>query len=138
MPYATVADMIDRFGQQVLIQLTDFESLGVVDQDTLDAAIADSDSVIDGYVGQRYALPLPGTPALLTGISCDLAFYRLHRHGAPEEARRARDEALKLLERIASGDLLLEIAGVEPTSAGGSADFEGPDRVFSRDKMEGF
>lgn len=138
MAYATTTDMTERIGEQTLIQLSDLESSGVVDESRVEAAIADGDGLIDSYISQRYALPLPGASPLLTGISCDLAVHRLHRHGAPEEVRRMKEAAIELLERIAKGEVRLDIGGAEPPTVGGGGEFEGPDRVFNRDTMEGF
>lgn len=125
MNYATLADMIARFGEQEMILLTDLVN---IPPDTVDAArvetkLADAQAFVDGYVGQVYRLPLRGclkpatvpagipeyVPApVLTRLACDIARYYLHDDLAPEnEVYRRYKAALKELETIATGGALL-------------------------------
>lgn len=53
--YALVDDFVLRIGEQESIELTDREMVGVVDEATLEVALADSSSQIDGYF--KWALP---------------------------------------------------------------------------------
>ena len=56
--YCSVDDMANRFDLNELIQLTDSSGLGLIDEQVVTAAITDASSVIDGYLGGRYPLPL--------------------------------------------------------------------------------
>ncbi|WP_082705051.1 phage protein Gp36 family protein [Tritonibacter horizontis] len=51
MPYTTVEDLSDRYGEGLPISLTDRAETptGAIVQDTADQAIADADALIDGY-----------------------------------------------------------------------------------------
>ena len=88
MPYATLQDMIDRFGERELGQIAQGVALEVIDADRVERALADASAEIDGYVGTRYPLPLAPVPALLTRAACDVARNRLYADAAPPAVRR--------------------------------------------------
>lgn len=121
MDYASVQDMVDRFGALELIQLTDKDTIppSVLDGDLVAVKLADAQAFVDGYVGQCYRLPLEGCfkpaadangeparvpPPVLTRLTCDLARYYLYDDLAPEnEVYRRYQAAVKELEAIAAG-----------------------------------
>lgn len=121
MSYATVQDMIDRFGELELVQLTDTVNIppSAVNTARVEVKLGDAQAFVDGYVGQVYRLPLRGcaksatqpggpmeyvAPPVLTRLTCDLARYYLHDDLAPEnEVYRRVKAALKELEAIAAG-----------------------------------
>lgn len=138
MPYATEQDLADTIGADELVQLADHDMDGVADQAVVEQALSYADAAIDGYVAVRYDLPLASTPALLTRLAIDLAHERLYPHGAPEAVAKRAEQARATLKDIASGKAKLDVAGKEPESAPGLAQFEGPQRRFSRGSMEGF
>lgn len=122
MPYATAAQMTDRFGEAMLIALTDRAAIpaGVVDTAVLDRALADADAVIDGYLAARYALPLASVPALVSDLAMSLAVYRLHTHEPDAKITRDHEAALRMLRDIAGGTVKLAVAGVESPGTGGT------------------
>jgi len=138
--YVTKAELIDRFGEATLAQLTDRGDTepGVIDDAVLTRAIDDAGATIDGYLKVRYTLPLSTTPPLLRALAQDLIFYRLHVHGAPEEARDRNRDAIRQLEGLSKGTLRLDVAGAEPAAPGERPQVTGPARVFSRDTLESF
>ncbi|MFS7554044.1 gp436 family protein, partial [Pasteurella multocida] len=75
--YATINDFISRVGEFQVMELTDRENIGEVNQAVLTIALLDSSSQIDGYLVGRYKLPLKTIPQNLTRICCDLTRYRL-------------------------------------------------------------
>ena len=112
MPYATSAQMIDRFTEREVIAITDHANTGEVDTVKLDKALADASGEIDSHLGRRYALPLArggvvlaSQPNLLVGICCDIARYRLTGTEVQEtEAIRLRyKDALITLKLLADG-----------------------------------
>ena len=121
MIYATVADLVARFGELELVQLTDLVNIppSVIDTARVETKVDDACAFIDGYVGQVYRLPLAGCakpvtvvgtapemvpPPVLVRIACDLARYYLHDDLAPEnEVYRRYKAAVKELEAIAAG-----------------------------------
>lgn len=140
MPYATLQDLIDRFGEDELIALTDRADppAGAIDAEVVAAALASADAQIDGYVGSRYDLPLTATPPLLNDLACDLARYRLFKDIPTEVVIKNHDDAMKTLRDIAAGRASLDIGGSEPAAAGDGPRISAPDRIFTSDTLKGF
>lgn len=140
MSYAAKADMLQRYEEKQLIQLTDIVepwTEAIVDS-VLDNALSDASSTIDLYLGGRYDLPLSSTPAALVEMCCTLAFYKLNRGRYDEDLRQDYEDVLKQLEHISSGKMKLDQGGEEPESAAAIAEVDGPNRTFNRDSLKGF
>ncbi len=137
MPYATQADLETRFGVQELAQLTDRVSGTVPDAAVIAAALADADALIEGYLAQRYALPVSPVPTLLRRIAADVARFLLHGKSAGEKVREAYDDALSVLRDLSSGKAALAgalpaPAAQAPAAAGGAPQAAAPARIFDR------
>lgn len=131
MPYATQQNLVDRFGETEIIQLTDRENVGAIDADVLNQAIADADAEIDGYLASRYPVPIVPTPSILALYCGDIVRYRLYDDGATDEVRRRYDDAIKFLRLAAEGKVRL---GADEPAAVGGAQMETGGRVFGRDQ----
>ncbi|WP_273152838.1 gp436 family protein [Methylophaga thiooxydans] len=118
MPYCTQQDLVTRYGEDELIQLTDKQNTGQLDTDVINLAIADSDSMIDGYLGGRYSLPIEPLPRSLVRIACEITRYYLYENLAPDEVKDRYNEAVKSLKSIARGELSIGISteGAKPLS----------------------
>lgn len=143
MPYATQQDLIDRFGEEELIQLTDRTNLPAttIDAAVVAAALADADALADSYLAKRYRLPLDPVPDVLTRTTADIARYHLHgrRTDKDDPVTRAYSQALAWLKDVSKGLVQLDAAGSAPDqSGGGQVQVSAPDRVFSRDSLSGF
>lgn len=141
MPYATQQDLVDRFGEDELIQLTDRADppANAIDAVAVARALTDADALIDGYLGSRYALPLAEVPPLLVGIACDLARYQLYPVAPIEAVATKRDQAVATLRDIASGKIALPVGEAEtPAPASAGVQIAGPGRVFSADTLKDF
>src|SRR5574341_1516172 len=104
MGYAVKQDMIDRFGDVELKQLTDRTgAIDTIDDTVLGKALADADAEINGYLAGRYTLPLASTPLILVGMACDIARFRLYKPQATEEVRQRYEDAIKYLTKVAEG-----------------------------------
>ena len=68
-PYATLADMQNRFSEAELIDLSDRSGAGVMDSAVIDAALNDAKATIDGYLAARNPLPLATEPDELNRVS---------------------------------------------------------------------
>ena len=135
--YATLADMVERFGEAEIIQLTDRDNqTGAVDEARLSAALADGVNLIHGYLARRYALPLNPVPPLATRWACDLARWFLQPHSAPEQVKANYERTLAELREAAAGDLLLDAPGLEDGLWSAAAEIAGPSRMFG--KIQGF
>jgi phage gp36-like protein len=139
MTYATKADLIARFSERELVQLTDRgdEPTGAVDDARVDRALAEADNLVNSYVGARYPLPFLAIPELLVDLACDIARYRLYQEGATDEVRERYEDAIKRLTAISRGDMVLDAAGVEPASRDDQVYADTGERMFSRDRMRG-
>lgn len=140
MTYAVKQDLIDRFGELELIQLTDRTSSVPtnVDDVVVGRALADANAWIDGYLVKLYALPVAAPPPVLVKIAADIARFYLHGEAASDSVRRAFEDAEAWLRDVSRGVIGLEIAGVPAAQPGGGAvRVEGPVRVMSRDSLRG-
>lgn len=160
--YITPAQMADRPGARELAQVATPERLPIVADALFDAvlrgadttgfdpqdvanagealavveqAIGDAGALIDGYLAQRYPVPLAPVPGVVTTWARAIARYMLHKDRRTVEAddpvlRDYRD-ALKLLQLTADGKfslgaedpVLLDPADTAVSFAGGSKVF---------------
>ncbi|RIA44047.1 phage gp36-like protein [Hephaestia caeni] len=122
MAYATLDQLSERFGEQMLVQLTDRASppAGAIDASVVTRALADTDAMIDGYLAGRYVLPLAETPDLLTDLALTIAIYKLHTFAPDPKIEKDYELALKSLRDIAAGTIRLNVAGLEPAASGNS------------------
>ncbi|WP_066568051.1 gp436 family protein [Snodgrassella sp. CFCC 13594] len=138
MNYATVADMVARFGELEVMQITDRNQDNQIDHDVAEVALADATAEINGYLG-RYPLPFVEVPPILTRLCCDIARYRLCATNGvsitEEIERRYKIDVLKLLEGLAKGDVTLGIeADGDQVASGDTVQFvNNKNRVFARD-----
>ena len=135
MSYITQQQLIDRFGEPELIQLTDRAgSVGAIVTTVLDGAIADADGTIDAHLAGRYLPPLASVPRSLQRIAADLVRYHLYDSAAPDDIRIRYDDALKFLRAAASGAIHLGVdaLGLPATPAAG-AEMQSGGRTFGRD-----
>lgn len=128
MTYCTQQDLIDRYGEEELTQLTDRDQTGSIDAAVLGAAIDDATATVDAYLGTRYTLPLAAVPAVLKRICCDIARYLLHGNAAPDTVADRHSAAIEFLQAAAKGELDLAVG--ETSGAGGGVAFESGTAVF--------
>lgn len=141
MTYATLQQMIDSYGEQMLVMLTDRGevSSGEIDMDVIARALAATDSMIDGFLKDRYVLPIAETPPLLADIAQMIAIWKLHRHQPNEKIEKDYKEAMSLLERIGAGKVRLPIDGVEPATAPtNGVRITDRERPFTAENLKGF
>lgn len=142
--FATKADMLARFGERELIQLTDREGTGVIDDAVLQQGLDDADAEVSGYIAGRYPLPFPSVPRPLVGYACDIARYRLTgtEVTCTEDIQQRYDYAIKFLRMVNKGEVQLGVdANGQP--AGGAAPATAVktkvgQRRFNADSMEGY
>lgn len=159
MPYATAANLLDRFGAEEIAQRTDRSTPRLVTGDLLqaaaagadlsawtaeeqaaaaaalalvDQAIADADSEIDGYVATRYSVPVTPVPPIIQRLACDLARYVLYDDQATDGVQKRRDGAVTVLRDISAGRVSLGAPGTAQEPKGGLVEVNNPTKVFSR------
>lgn len=131
MPYVTQQQLIDRFGEGELIQLTDRANAGAINAQVLAQAITDAGAEIDGYIASRYPVPSNPAPAILTLYCGDIVRYRLYDDAATEEVRRRYEDAVKFMRLVADGKVRL---GADAPATVGGAEMATDGRVFGRDQ----
>ncbi len=119
MPYATQQNMIDRFGNEELIELTDRNNTGAIDATVLDQAIEDASGLVDGYLSGRYTIPLVTVPPVIERIACDAARYFLYDDAVTDHVEKNYDNAIAYLIKAAAGkvDLGVDDAGAAPQTS---------------------
>ncbi|MBO9419157.1 DUF1320 domain-containing protein [Labrenzia sp. R4_2] len=142
MAYASLQDMIDRFGDDELVQLTDRSNrpASTIDAGVVAAHLSDAENLADSYLAKRYRLPLDPVPEILTRIVCDIARATLYGRTLENDdpVTKAKAEAMAWLKDVAKGLVQLEAEGLAPDQPGsGSVQVSGPDRVFSKDSLAG-
>lgn len=139
--YVTKQDMIERFGEQELMLLTDRATppAGSIVESVLDQCIRDAGDLIDGHLAGRYTLPLAIVPQILKRTAGTIARFYLHKNGAPDNVRADFEDARKLLRAVATGEVALGLsAGGEKPAGTNAAQMESGVSVFARDKSKGF
>lgn len=132
MAYITQQQLVERFGEAELIQLTDRDgSAGAIVTSVLDSAIEDAGSEVDAYVGVRYDLPLATVPVSLVRVVSDIVRYRLYDEAATEQVRKRYEDAIKFLVGVAKGGITIGELPEELASSG-DVRMESGGRVFSR------
>jgi phage gp36-like protein len=145
MAYITNADIEQRMGHLVYVQLTDDAGSGSANEAVVTEARLGAEGEMDSFLGRRCAVPVdltkyPELAGVLKSAALDLAEYRLHarRSAAPAEAKAKHDAALRWLQRIAAGEALLPTIG-EP-ALNPAAEFAGravgAERVLTRSEMK--
>ena len=129
--YATIDDMIQRYGEEELIDLTDRNEDGDIDTDIADTAISDASAEIDTYLA-RYQLPLSVVPVTLTAKCCDMARYYLYGDDVTEIVQKRYDIAIRYLVNVSKGVVDLGLTGAAKPSTGTSSVMTSGGRVFAR------
>jgi phage gp36-like protein len=146
--YCTAQQYIDAHGEQELIQLTDRNGIGVVDDAVLFTVMTKADAVINQRLRAKgWTIPLPSdllNSEDLASLAMDIARFYLHGHLSemPKPIQTDFELALKTLADYVKGVVTLDI-GVpqsEPNtgSGAGDVDFSAPARVFNDDSLRGF
>lgn len=141
--YSTLDDIRKLVPEEAIVQLTDDEGLGTVNQTRVDEAIAQADAEVDSYCGGHYSVPFGTTPEIVKKLSVDIAIYNLYSRRVEElpgvRAQRYKN-AVRQLEAIAKGTLSLGVdpAPAAPTDSSAETNKPTDTNVFSRDNMEGF
>lgn len=159
MPYATASNLIQQFSAEEIAQRSDRGTPRLVDAKLLELAVAggdisnylaeeqaaaaaalalinakllDAESIVNGYLEARYAVPLATIPRLIMVYTCDIARYQLYDDMATEIIIDRYKMAIKMLESISKGTVNLGVdVNANPAAPIGSVKSVGNDRVFN-------
>jgi phage gp36-like protein len=143
--FATKTDMVSRFGDKEVIQITDRDLNGVIDDAVLQRGLTSADAEISGYLAGRYALPFAVVPQMLVDYACDIARYRLTgtEVTCTPDIEARYHQAVKYLTLVGQGKISLGIdtAGAVvggPVATGNSIRVQSGNRRFNYDSMTGY
>jgi phage gp36-like protein len=130
--YAVQQDLVDRFGNDELVELTNRAGGATIDATVVAKALADADDEINGYLATRYALPLVTVPLILKRLACDIARYFLYEDRATEIVTQRYKDAVSYLKGVSAGKASIgaDSAGAEPSQSQGPK-VDANDRTFS-------
>lgn len=100
--YASKTDLIRRFGEYEITELTSKDGVGIDDLQ-VEEALADAFGEINARLQSRFVLPLIGTSGMLKIAMCDIARYRLAENNVTEEILRRYEYAMKWLDDVVRG-----------------------------------
>jgi phage gp36-like protein len=141
--YSTIDDIKKLLPEEILVQLTDDENLGTVNQARVDEAIAQADAEVDSYCGGLYSVPFSTVPDVAKKLSVDIAVYNLYSRTVMEmpavRAERYRN-AIRQLEAISKGIISLgaDPAPSAPNDSTAETNKPKDTNVFTRNNLEGF
>jgi len=131
--YATAGEMENTLGESVLILISDDDGDGDADVATvvepaLSAASSFADTFLDDY------LPITVVPEVLREAVIAIAAQniRLPRDKGTDDSKTAYNNAVKWLEKVASGLAVLPGAAGESTEDPGAPEIYAEDRVWTR------
>lgn len=143
MPYCTLAAITAAIPADDVLQLTDDDNAGEIDQAKVDEAIAFADELIDGSLRGRYTLPLNPVSGLITQVATDIAIYRLYSRRPPvgglmDSITDRYKNATKILDQIQTGKVSLgaESEGREPGIV--ASNKKPGEKAFGKDVLNGF
>ncbi len=145
MAYCTLADLIMAIPERNLIQVTDDEGTGLVNEARVTQAIADADDLIDSYLRGKHTVPLDITPfpTAIRRISVDISIYMLYRRrlefDTTDPMTAMYKEAIRFLEGVRDGK---NVIGDPDSSANTGGVFKTnratSDRIYDSEKWDTF
>jgi phage gp36-like protein len=126
MPYCTKQNLIDKFGEPELVQLTNPDSVSAttIDDTVLNNKIAAADARINRYITAY--LPLANVPADFEQIACDITRYFLYKDMPTDHVKREYDNAIAYLEKVAAGKIQIapDTSGVTDATTEAGVDYQ--------------
>lgn len=144
MPYSTLNDIKKLIPEETLVQLTDDEGLGSINQSRIDEAVSQADAEIDSYSGGRYSVPFSPVPDIIKKISVDISIYNLYSRRVeqiPETRAERYRNAIRQLEGISKGTISMGEAEAPQSSraeGGVKTNKSDEDRTFKKDTLGGY
>jgi len=108
MDYCVIGD-INGISAQRLIELTDDNDTGVVNEDIVNSNIKKATNLINGYAKPRYTIPIDPVPGLIKDLCAEITTYLLfcRRESVPDEWSLIYKSAISKLKDISAGRISL-------------------------------
>ena len=138
MSYSTINDLIARYGEAELIQLTDTTQSGTYDAAVVQQALDDADSIVNSYLAARVTVPLSAPiPGVVVIQSAKIARWFLWKDRRSDAVMQDYNDAIAWLKMVAQG--LIPIGADAPETASSNLPRQvSNEHVFTRDKMKDF
>ncbi|QHI96054.1 DUF1320 domain-containing protein [Aristophania vespae] len=122
MAYATLNDLIQRFGRhEIAATTTDLDCpRGTVDEARVKQVLDDASAVMDSYLQRRYKLPVSPVTPVLVRVCCQLARFDLAMGGdnvPSEQIKSGQQAAMAWLCDVAAGKATLDAQAVNETGS---------------------
>jgi phage gp36-like protein len=113
MAYATNADIITIYGEQVLNAVASRDGSNRQSYEAVAAALDAASAEIDTYIGNRYTVPLTAPPPYIRQVCVDITVYRLALDVGPrtDEMRLRYKDAIEYLRDVSKGTIDLPVTG---------------------------
>jgi phage gp36-like protein len=145
--YISQASIEQRQSEEAVNFAADDDGDQDLDEEKVAEAIRDAEAEVNSYVAVCFELPLPGVtdipapeanasvPPELRRVAVDIAMYRMvpEHDRLTKERRKRYEDAVAWLEKLAAKKVTLTVAA----PASGGVTRYGPDRIMTRDKMDG-
>lgn len=141
MTYATLENLTERYGADMLLGITDRATppAGAIDTVVVARALANADATINGRLGTRFVVPLAETPPEIREIAEAIAIWKLHVYKPDEKIEADYKEAMKTLEGMAAGSVVLHATTLAPVETGGTgARLTDRDRPLTAENLRGY
>lgn len=105
----------------------------------INSKLLDAESIVNGYLTNRYTIPLPNVPRLILVCTADIARYQLYDDMATEMITDRYKAAIKMLESVSKGVLNLgaDVNNVAAVPKAGAKIVKNA-RVFNADKLSDY
>jgi phage gp36-like protein len=147
MSYITVDDFLKSLDPKDIAELSDDATGGAPAEEIVQPILDQATGKCNSYIAVKYTVPLT-SPDDAVKLACNqIASYILHLRRpftVTETVKEAYDDAIKWLEALAAGDVVLSTPPASESSRA-SGYFGGEERIFQGvshdntcDKMHGF
>lgn len=142
-PYHALSDLSpDYLPESELVQLTNDDGGDTVVESVWEGLVAKADGEIDGWLGDRYAVPLDTVPALVADLSARLTLYKLYRRRYGTDTPESVQEDFKAIQRtlrdLAKGIPSLGSQPAPDPNVERQAKVSAQTAVFSRDSLKAY
>jgi phage gp36-like protein len=141
--FKSVTEIVDLVNDENLpYSEIDLSDLSCRCRERIDEAIKAADAEIDGYLRQRYSVPLSETPVLIKYNSISLAleylFFRRMPDKIPEAIITDAKSKRQMLKNIAGGFIGIgaEIVNSKPAAGTYKSNKENTNKVFTKDILD--
>lgn len=118
----TQADLVQRFGERELVNLTDRTAKREIVPDVLQKALNDAEAEVNGYLrAAGFRQPFAPVPYALVVKTCDVCRWYLYENGISDVVQKRYDNAIAWFKLLIKNPSILgfDADGVEEVKASG-------------------